>query len=378
HRQPALSGLQPSVRPALAGGCMGVEPTAKVEAPERLERLGIQGVRLNAHASAGQSWTDRWLQAGQRWLSMEAPFSAHPRRCATTGQVSNFGLQVAPVPTLLVYCIDPQGKLQSTRQIRLPRVAFMHDFVLTANHAVFFMTPVRFDVGRALLGLSSPVESIRRAPGVPTEILLVPRDGGAVRRIALDAGFFLFHFFNAFEANDTVVVDGCRMDDFPGGTVDLSDIEAVRRVTLDPGYPTRWRINLSDGTVSTTRLSEIPMELPTIDPRRSAVAHRFGYATARLREGPPVYTGLARIDFTHGTVWTRDFSPDLPGEPMLLPLGDDEGEGVLASVIYRAAEHVSELTLLDPENLQTVARARLPHHQPPGFHGDFQRSDGPG
>ena len=306
-----------------------------------------------------------------RWLAPEPPLSAHPRRCHRTGEVWNFGLQVAPQPTLRLYRIGADGTLVSTRQLRLPRMAFMHDFVLTERHAVFFVTPVQFDVARALIGLKSPVESIHRTPGEPTEILLVPRDGGPPRWIRLDDGFFLFHLFNGYEADGRIVVDGCRMDDFPGGTVDLADVEAVRQVTLDPGYPTRWRIDLESGAVEAERISEVAMELPTIDDRKSAGRHRYGYATARLREGPPLYTGLARIDFLTGEVTTRDLAPDLVGEPMFLPLGPDETDGVIATVVYRAHDRISELQLLDPHSFEPVARARLPHHQPPGFHGDF-------
>ena len=307
-----------------------------------------------------------------RVLAPEPPFAAHPKRCAQTGEVWSFGLQVAPMPTLWLYRIDVDGELVETRRIRLSAMSFMHDFVLTERFAVFFMTPVTFDVARALIGVSSPVESIRRAPG-DTVALLVPRDGGAERRISLGSAFFLFHFFNGFSDGDTVVVDGCRMADFPGGTIDLSDVAAVREVKLDPGYPTRWQINFETEKVDESRVSDVAMELPTIDPRRVALRHQVGYATARLRAGPPVYTGLARVDFDAEEVRTIDLAPDLPGEPMFLPSSSDESDagGVLATVVYRAVDRVSELQLRDPETLGLIARARLPHAQPPGFHGHY-------
>ena len=316
-----------------------------------------------------------------RVLAPEPPFSAHPRRCPRTGEVFNFGLQVAPRPQLLVYRLGPDGVLAETRKVELPDVSFIHDFTLTERFAVFFLTPVHFDVVRALSGWSSPVESIRRRANQPTTVLLVPRDGGAVRRIELNEGFFLFHLFNAFEENGTVVVDGCRMDDFPGGTADLSRIEDVRNISFDPGYPTRWRIDLSGAPsapprVDTHRLSDVAMELPTIDPRWSTRAHNIGFATARLRPGPPVYTGLARIDFGTGEVQTLDLAPDLPGEPLLLPTGPAQGQGLVSTVVYRARSKTSELQLRDPTHLDVVCRLPLPHHQPPGFHGAFVEAAG--
>ncbi len=329
--------------------------------PETLETLGRYDF-AGALRSVGLA----------RVLAPEPPFAAHPRRCARTGEVWSFGLQVAPRPTLWIYRIDVRGELVETRRIRLPAMSFMHDFVLTERFAVFFMTPVTFDVARALIGFASPVQSIRRAPG-GTVALLVPRNGGPERRIPLGSGFFLFHFFNGFSDGATIVVDGCRMADFPGGTVDLSDVTAVREVGLDPGYPTRWRINVETESVDECKVSNVAMELPTIDPRRVAIRHEVGYATARLRPGPPFYTGLARVDFDTGEVDTVDLAPDLPGEPMFLPLSGNEAHagGVLATVVYRAAERVSELQLRVPETLALIARARLPHAMPPGFHGQY-------
>ena len=306
-----------------------------------------------------------------RVMSPEPPFSAHPRRCPQTGDVFNFGLQVAPQPTLRLYRVDAAGTLVSTRTIKLPAMSFMHDFVLTARFAVFFMTPVHFDLIRALGGFTSPVQSIRRASGRSTEVLIVPRNGGPLRRHALPDGFFIFHFFNAFERDGWIHVDGCRMDDFPGGTLDLTDPDAVRQAKLDPGYPTRWRIHPDTGAVEAQRLVDTAMELPSIDPRRVGAPHRYGYATARLRPGPPIYTGLARIDFDGVDVLTRDLAPDLPGEPLFMPFteGEGEGDGVLATVVFRAAERISELQLRDPATLEVIARARLPTTSHPAFTG---------
>ena len=55
-----------------------------------------------------------------RWLAPEPAFSAHPKRCPKTNEMFNFGLQVAPSPILRFYRIDAEGKLASTRHIRLP------------------------------------------------------------------------------------------------------------------------------------------------------------------------------------------------------------------------------------------------------------------
>lgn len=310
----------------------------------------------------------------ERFVTPELPFSAHPTECPRTGELHNFGVQLGAVPRLLVHRASPDGRSLTTRRIPLPRMAFMHDFVLTERFAVFFATPVHFDLVRALSGLASPVESIRRDPAETTQVLIVPRDGGPVRTLRAPTGFFVFHFFGGYEDGERVVVHGCRMPDFQGGQIDVRDPAALRRAPFDPAALCRWTIDLGRGTIDERLLPGPPLELPTIDRRFSTRPHRVGFATLRLFDlAIPLYTGLGRIDLTTGEVRSEDFAPDLPGEPVFVPrhAAAPEGDGWLLSVVYRTQTHRSELWVLDAETLARVARFELPHHQPPGFHGTF-------
>jgi all-trans-8'-apo-beta-carotenal 15,15'-oxygenase len=320
------------------------------------------------------------------WISRELPFSAHPKVCPRTGELFNFGLQIGPSPDLVIYRVDHAGVVRSIARVPLEQASFMHDFVITERHLVFFASPIHFDLARALSGLTTPVEAIRRREDESTEILVVPRDfhGDPSRRTPPDvsvdrfrapSGFFLFHFFNAYEdSSGELVVDGCRMARFEGGTVDLRDPESVRSVPFDPAYPTRWRIDPRTKSVSESRLTDVPMELPFVDRRRVGRPHRIGWGTVRSEQsGTPVHTAVGRLDMGTGQVVQRELAPDLPGELVFVPLSDtaDEDEGVLLSVVYRAESHTSELWALDPRDLRTMARWELPQHLPPGFHGWF-------
>jgi len=311
-----------------------------------------------------------------RIFAPEKPFSAHPKVDPRTGEMFNFGLVIGPQIELLVYRIDPEGVLRDTRRVKLDEPCFMHDFVLTERFAIFFATPIKFDLPRALSGLNTPVESIRRDPRRRTQIIVLPRDAKEARRFQAEDGFFLFHYFNAYEVGQQLVVDGCRMEDFQGGTIDLRDPEAIRSAMFEPAYATRWTIDLDGGDVAARRLHPMGMELPRIDDRRCTQAHRVLYATARTQlDGPPLLNGLVRLEPDSGEVVVRDLYPDLPGEPVFLPGGPAEDEGWLASVVYRGAEGRSELWLLDPKTLDTVARLALPHHLPPDFHGTWVPAD---
>jgi all-trans-8'-apo-beta-carotenal 15,15'-oxygenase len=332
--------------------------------PDTLETLGRDDF-------GGQ--LSRAMPTLSRLFMPEAPFTAHPKRDPVTGHLHAFGLLIAPQPALLIYDFAPDGSLASTRRLKLDGASFMHDFVITEHHLVFFVTPIQFDVPRALSGLTTPVEAIRRDPDQKTKVIIVPKDGGPERRIEADTGFFIFHFFNAFEdERGRVVVDGCRMNDFPGGTIDLRDEAQVRRATFDPAYVTRWTIE-GDHVVE-TRTSDLPMELPFIDSRLTGRRCPVGWATARTQSHDAlIYCGLARVDLDSGATVRRDLSPDLPGEPVFVPRAPDAapGDGWILSVVYRGATGRSELWILDAADLSTQARFELPHHLPPGFHGTF-------
>lgn len=349
--------------------------------PHRLDPTTLQTLARDDYGGVLQN--RRGLPS--RLIASELPFSAHPKVCPDTGEMFNFGLQMGPRSELLLYRIDRTGQLRDVARVPVGRASFMHDFAITASHVVFFATPIHFDLFRALTGLSTPVEAIRRNRSHPTQILVVPRSfrgdparrqprSAPVQRFEAPSGFFLFHYFNAHEDDGLIHVDGCRMENFEGGTVDLRDPEAVRAVPFDPAYPTRWTLDPRNSTVTETRLSETPMELPFVDRRKVGQRQRYGFGTVRSdRAGTPLHTALGRIDFDTGRVTVREFAPDLPGEIVFVPRSDeaDEADGWAITLVYRAESHTSELCILDATTLETRACLALPHHVPPGFHGFF-------
>jgi all-trans-8'-apo-beta-carotenal 15,15'-oxygenase len=52
-----------------------------------------------------------------------------------------------------------------------------------------------------------------------------------------------------------------------------------------------------------------------------------------------------------------------------------EDDGWLLVTVYRSDEHRSDVLVLDATDLSTVCRARLPHHESPGFHGTWVPAD---
>jgi beta,beta-carotene 9',10'-dioxygenase len=69
-------------------------------------------------------------------------------------------------------------------------------------------------------------------------------------------------------------------------------------------------------------------------------------------------------------------SGSYPGEPVFVarPEAQGEDDGVLLSVVLDSVAGSSFLLILDATDLGELARARVPHHIPFGFHGQFARS----
>jgi carotenoid cleavage dioxygenase len=66
------------------------------------------------------------------------------------------------------------------------------------------------------------------------------------------------------------------------------------------------------------------------------------------------------------------------GEFVFHPSSDDsaEDDGVLMGYLYDRPSDRSELAILDAQTLQDIARIKLPHRVPAGFHGNWVPSQG--
>jgi all-trans-8'-apo-beta-carotenal 15,15'-oxygenase len=313
----------------------------------------------------GDTLADRLLRGG------ELPYSAHPRLDPTTGDLYNFGVSGGPTPTLHLYRQAPSGACLQHERTALPAMGFIHDFTLTSRYRVFFFTPATFDIRRSLLGLAAPAETLQ-ANAESTQILLYPRRGTQARIIKARP-CFAYHFANAFEDGEKVIVDAARMDRVPTADTITRMLDGLP-VDYPPPILTRYTIDLRTGHTDERRLTDHPGDLPTINPARSAQPHRYVFSIARpVDRKQPYSTGLLKVDTTGPGSTFRDFGQNLTGEPVFVPRpgATAEDDGWLLSMCYDAANHTGELLILDAADLHTVARARMPIPTPLGFHGTW-------
>lgn len=304
-----------------------------------------------------------------RWMGS---YSAHPSWCPRTGDMFNFGVEFIPSPHLRIYRTDRSGRLEHFRSAPLPYVAMVHDFTLTDRYLAFFISPIIPDALPVALGTKSLGDALQYRPDKGSYFILVPRDGGKIRRVEFEATM-QFHLSNAYDDGDDVVVDAITYAD---GTL-LRRIARFHSSSLHdaPSEFTRFRVTRS-GRVSRQPLSDTPCEFPRHHPRVEGKPHRYSYYNTRVRLSA-FYDSITKLDLETNSesTYTAAESGNSFCEPVFTPRpgGTREDDGWLLTVEYQAAQRTSRLVVLDASDLPAgpIATAQLTHHVPQGFHGNF-------
>ncbi|MFI5314479.1 MAG: carotenoid oxygenase family protein [Myxococcota bacterium] len=291
--------------------------------------------------------------------------TAHPKFDPRTGEMLMFGYS-AIEPYLVYNVVDAGGKLVRSEEIDLPWPSMMHDFITTAEHVIFPLFPVVFDLA-AIANGGSPMSW---QPERGTRLGVMPRDGSGkdVRWFAADP-CYVFHPMNAHTEGSRVICEVARHPVVP-----LFDVPGQGPATLH-----RWTIDLHRGEVKQEQLDDLGSEFPRLDERYTGLRYSHGYAGGSLREPEG---GISFDSILHYNVQTGSRSAHvLPagcytGEPVFVPsrANAPEGEGVLLATIYREDEHSSDLLVLDAENVEKdpLATIKLPTRVPFGFHGNWR------
>lgn len=303
-------------------------------------------------------------------LSSFSLFSPHPKLDPNTGEMFNFGL--APHPKAMVglrcYRVDQSGLMKTIANVPLNHFYINHDFAITDRYLVFVLAPIVVKPLKAmasLLGLTTFENASQYQHHIGTRIILVPRDGGKVR--VMDCPPLVYvHFNNAYDDGDQVMADLIQHDDWDSVAAGVRDF---RLGHIPAGRLTRLHIDSND-TVEMETLCDLHGEFPQHDWRRTGSQHNFSYYPVME------HRALIKLDHRTGHIQRHPFADfDLAGEPIFVPASQSaaEDEGWLLSLVYRTAEHQTELVVLNAQDLEAdpVAVVPLPEAMFPGFHGSF-------
>jgi carotenoid cleavage dioxygenase len=308
-------------------------------------------------------------------LGLDAPggevpgiMTAHPKVDPETGELLFFGYSPFP-PFLVYYCVDAGGRL--TRRVPLdpPFASMQHDFVATRNHVVFPVFPAVFDLA-LIEQTGSP---LGWQPERGAHLGVMPRSGGADDVVWIETDpCYVFHFMNAWEDGGRIVTEVARYPVLPLFGYDAGEYASLHR----------WTIDLAAGSVKSEPLDDATIEFPRLDERRAGLPYRHGYAAAMLpgsglEPAQLRFDTIVHYDLARGRRRAHRLRPgSATGEPVFVPRSPqaEEGDGFLLAAVYRGDENRSDLLVLDARDVEAepLARVRLPHRVPFGFHGNWK------
>lgn len=298
--------------------------------------------------------------------ALHGPMTAHPKTDPVTGELVFFGYSPLP-PYLRLHVADADGTLVRSHDIEIPAPVMMHDFAVSERAVVFFDLPAVFDLPAMLAG----GEGIRWDPSNGARIGVIDRRDpeATVRWIEVDP-FYVFHFLNAHDDGDTVVVTGCRSDRLNVGFGPDTVVEDV--------HPRlhRWRIDPGAGTVTDEPLDDRVGDFPRVNDDFAGLPTRYGYVAKAATWGADevFFDGVVKYDFESGTDTVATYGPRVAsGEAAFAPDPTRTGEeaGWLMNFVYDLDTDVSSFVVLDAASLETVARVPMPRRVPSGFHGSW-------
>ncbi|MGB5975706.1 MAG: carotenoid oxygenase family protein, partial [Nodosilinea sp.] len=304
-------------------------------------------------------------------------FTAHPR--VDPGhhgdpRLVGFSVKTGLSSTISLYELDTHGSCLSQHSHTIPGFAFMHDFALTPNYAIFFQNPVSFGPVPFLLGFKGAAECISFNPKQPTKILLMPRNGDPMQTVETDP-CFVFHHANAFEQDGQIVIDSVCYENFP--SLEGSDFREVDFDHVPAGQLWRFTIDAASERCDVSPLVTRCVEFPVVHPDHQGQPYRHLFiGAAHGSDGNAPLQSLLKLDTQTGETQTWSAAPrGFTGEPLFVPRpqgqGDDDGWVLL--LMYNAERRCSDLVILDGKDIAAgpIARLKLPHHVPYGLHGSF-------
>jgi carotenoid cleavage dioxygenase len=298
------------------------------------------------------------------------PITAHPKIDPATGDL--IGFIYTPQPFCVYFHYDAKGAFVRSVKIDLQKGVMMHDFAITARHAILMELPQLFELSRMFQGASPFWFDEKR----PARFGVLDRTPGADGKLKIKwfeaATCFVFHTLNAWEEGDEVILVGCRYPRFPGLLSLDSTKPTGHEAASNDALIHRWRFNMKTGATKEERLADMPVEFPRIDERLTGRAVRYGWYGAAANGD--FINAIIRHDLNTGNLVRHEFGPGrFGGEPVFVPKAGGKGEldGWVMTYVFDQGTGKSELIIVDAGEPagKPIARVRLPVRVPYGFHG---------
>ncbi|KAL4443616.1 hypothetical protein ABPG75_011353 [Micractinium tetrahymenae] len=303
-------------------------------------------------------------------------FTAHPKTDPQTGEMYTFAYSVDKQPYCWFGVLDREGRVAKEMPVPLPEPIMMHDCALTQNYVLLLDVPLVFDPKVMIKEGKLPFVLKDR----PMRIGVVPRTATSADEIRWFASepVMCFHTCNAWEEGGTIKLFLCTFPKFSLDTFTAKEgsdpVLSLLTIDLDSGATTLQRMDESAAGVG-----DFPAVPPSLVGRPTRYAY-IGNMRANDR-GVPEFVGITKFDLQAGPGKDAVAShllhggARLGGEAVFVPRPDGaaEDDGYLMTYVTDTQTKKSELVVYDAATMSAkpVARLRMPHTVPFGFHGGW-------
>lgn len=352
-------------------------PNLTDNANVNLVELGERFVAMTETPIPVQFDPDTLAAAGVAWDVPGELTTAHPHLDRASGGMLNYAAKLGPRNKYRFFLVgEDSSEPEVLATVAAGEPAYMHSFGLSERWIVLAEFPFVVNPLRLALSGRPYIENYRWKPELGTRFTLIDRTSGEAKGPFTTDACFSFHHVNAYDDDSgAVVADICTFED-------AEIVESLYLGRLRDGAPvpapslTRFTIDPDAGTVASEQLVADGIDLPRINYGRcNERRYRYVWGAGMEPGSGSFFDRIVAVDIDRRTTRTWHEPDAYPGEPVFVaePGAEAENAGALLSVVLDARAQSSFLLVLDATDLSELARARVPHHIPFSFHGQFAR-----
>ncbi len=311
------------------------------------------------------------------------PFAAHPKIDVDTGHLLNFGVSFSQTePMLNLYEFDCGGNLIRRRRHPLRYQHSNHDFAISQNYAIFYLSPLIMDFSKFWGEHLSVMESLSWEPEKGSRILIMPRESRTERAFAVDAGpGYSLHLINCFEGDGKITVDVLELE-----APAYQEYQPVPDMfpNVTPCRPVRYVIDIRTMSLaericmSYDRSPDFPTPYKHLVGKPYSDFWMLGISASGM-PGRKFFDQLAHGSWKRGAVddvYQTSRGQYLGGEPAPVCNPKDPEDAVIINEFIDAERDRCEILLFEAVHVAKgpIARLGLRHKIHLGFHTSFHQS----
>ncbi|HZD64929.1 MAG TPA: carotenoid oxygenase family protein, partial [Acidimicrobiales bacterium] len=245
---------------------VGADPTDNGNV--NVARLGERFLAMTETPMAVRFDPQTLETAGVAYRAPGTLSTAHPHIDRATGGLLNYAARLGPRSSYRFFVLGPRaGEPAVVASLPVSQPAYVHSFGLTERFMVLAEFPFVVKPLSLALARRPYIENYRWMPDLGTRFSLVDRGEGTVITGFETDPCFAFHHVNAFDQGDQVVVDVCSYPD--ASIIQSLYLDHLRAGgSLPMAHLTRFRLSLTDRSVTTEPLGQGGLELPRFNYQR--------------------------------------------------------------------------------------------------------------